>query len=560
MSCSERGWNRPLANDTFRFVGFAFATADFLFEIDDLGVITYAAGAGLQLTGHDNAALTGRNWREMFEPADHGMADAVLESLVDGQRRGPIELQLAKAIDGGPRLAGLSLFRLPQNPPRTSCALTLTARKPKGRKGAGGLQSRSDFETITRGLMETARSTGVELELGLVEFEGLLSQRSGLSSEDAAVLDQKVAGALRAEALEDAATELGDQRYAVLRRKGEPADAMARRLSRVLGASLEPRTHTVGVDPKQNPGRLMRALRFSLDSFLADGAAPEAASLSDVLGQSVQRTVTQAGAFGAVVRDRKFKMVFQPVVALADGALHHHEALIRFEADQSPFAMIRMAEELDIIEDLDCAVAEETVKRLRADRTGKSRLAFNASGRSITSANFVEAIERLIQPGRLNGRLIIEVTESAAIDDLAVARRHIEALQALGLQVCLDDFGAGAASFAYLRQLPVDVVKIDGSYVRELTSSGRDDAMIRHLVSLCRELDVVTVAEMVETPAVEHMLRRAGVDYAQGWLYGQPTSEPQAPIRSVIASVSAPAAMASGPGAARRRGAVEQWG
>jgi len=92
----------------------------------------------------------------------------------------------------------------------------------------------------------------------------------------------------------------------------------------------------------------------------------------------------------------------------------------------------------------------------------------------------------------------------------------------------------------------VDVVKIDGAYVRELASSGRDDAMIRHLVGLCRELKVATVAEMVETQAIEDVLRRAGVDYAQGWLYGQATHQPSFP--------------APRPATARRRGEVESWG
>lgn len=535
-----------MANDTFRFVGFAFATADLLFEIDSQGMITFAAGAGLQLTGHDNTALVGRPWKEMFDPADQALGEALLDGLVDGQRRGPIDLQLAAGA--APRLAGLSMFRLPQAPPRTSCALSLSPRKPKARRPDGALHDRAEFEAIARGLMETARNGGPELELGLVEFAGLLERRQSLSPEETAELDRRLAGALRAEALEDAATDLGDQRFAVLRRKGEPPEALARRLSRVLGATIEPKAHTVGVDPNGNPGRLMRALRFSLDSFLADGEVPASDSLSDVLGKSVQRTVSQAGEFGALVQARKFKLVFQPVVSLVDGSVHHHETLIRFDGDQSPFAMIRMAEELDIIEDLDIAVAEDTVHRLRADKTGKSRLAFNASGRSIISTSFIRAIEELAKLGGLADRLIVEVTESAAIDDLALARRHIEALQGMGLQVCLDDFGSGSASFAYLQQLPIDVVKIDGAYVRELTSSGRDDAMIRHLVGLCRELNVLTVAEMVETQAVEDVLRRSGVDFAQGWLYGQPTSEPQAPSKSVVAP------------AARRRGVVETWG
>jgi len=537
-----------VANDTFRFVGFAFATADLLFEIDGKGAITYAVGAGLQLTGSDNAALIGRPWTELFDAADQALSETALAGLVDGQRRGPIDIQMATAEGAPTRCAGLSMFRLPQNPPRTSCALTLSHRRPKTRKAGGALHERSEFEAMARGLIETARNSGAELELGLVEFAGLDAQRQTLSLDETVTLDRRLAGALRAEAFEDAAADLGEQRFAVLRRKGDPPEALAKRLSLVLGATLEPKAHFLGVDAQQNPARLMRALRFSLESFLADGEAPAAGSLSDVLGKSVQRTVTQAGAFGAMVQARNFKMVFQPVVSLTDGTVHHHEALIRFEGDRSPFAMIRMAEELDIIEDLDIAVAEETVKRLRADKTKLTRLAFNASGRTIVSSTFIEAVERLTKAGDLSDRLIVEITESAAIDDLALARRHIEALQAMGLQVCLDDFGSGAASFAYLQQLPVDVVKIDGAYVRELASSGRDDAMIRHLVSLCRELKVQTVAEMVETQAVEDLLRRSGVDFAQGWLYGQPASEPQAAVKAVILP------------AARRRGSVEQWG
>ena len=293
---------------------------------------------------------------------------------------------------------------------------------------------------------------------------------------------------------------------------------------------------------------MMRALRFSLDKFLADGSPPESSTLSEVVGHSVEKTVAQAGAFGALVRARRFKLVFQPVIAIDDGSVHHHEVLVRFDGDRSPFAMIRMAEELDIIEHLDCAVAEEAVLRLRADPTKKLRLAVNVSGRTIVNPSFVDSVTKLTAQGDLRGRLMFEVTESAAIDDLHRAQRHIAALQAMGLKVCLDDFGSGASSFAYLQQLNVDVVKIDGSYVRELASSGRDGAMIRHLVGLCHELGVEVVAEMVETQAIEDVLRRAGVDYAQGWLYGQASSEPAYP------------APRPSPSAARRRGSVDQWG
>jgi EAL domain-containing protein (putative c-di-GMP-specific phosphodiesterase class I) len=540
-----------LVVETFRFLGLAFAAADLLFEVDDQGEIAFAAGAGNRLAGRDDRSLIGRPWRELFAEADQTLAEALITGLEDGERRGPAAVELA-ASPGGARLhAALSVFRLPQIAPRLSCSLALTHGVKDAPARSGVLRDRAEFEKIAKDLIDAARATGPELEVGLVQFEGLAEERGRLDADANRVLDRRLAGALRAEAYGDAAADLGGERYALIRRKDGAADLVARRLSRVLGAALNPKVHAVAVDASTTSGRMMRALRYALDSFLADGEPPKAASLVDVLGHSVHRTVAEASAFGAVVEHRRFNLVYQPVISLKDGTPHHHEALVRFDGDASPFAMIRMAEELDIIEALDCAVTEEVVKRLRADRTGQLQLAANVSGRTITSPSFMQALARHAEAGGLAGRLMFEITESAAIDDLGVAQNHVQAMQAHGFQVCLDDFGAGAASFAYLQQLSVDIVKIDGAYVRESTRSGRDGAMIRHLVGLCQELKVATVAEMVETEAVADLLRQAGVDYAQGWLYGQATAEPQVSMKTT---------RAPGPVAARRRGAVEQWG
>jgi len=261
--------------------------------------------------------------------------------------------------------------------------------------------------------------------------------------------------------------------------------------------------------------------------------------------------LTRAGELGAAVSQRRFTLAYQPVVNIQTGLAHHHEALVRFEDGGSPFAMVRMAEEFDLIEELDQAVVEQVVRQLKGDRTGKLKLAANISGRSIGSEVFVAGLERLIKAdARLKDKLIFEVTESAAIDDLEVANRHIQSLRGLGCMVCLDDFGAGAASFAYLQRLSVDVVKIDGRYVRDLASGGRDGTLVRHLVELCKELKVKTVAEMVETPEVEDIVRNAGVDFAQGWLYGKPSDKPSPALRTTATVTPL----------ARRAGASDSWG
>ena len=289
-------------------------------------------------------------------------------------------------------------------------------------------------------------------------------------------------------------------------------------------------------------------MRYALDDFIRDGVTGEGPlTLQDAVNQSVRNTLEKASALGSAVAKRQFTLVFQPVVSLKNGVLHHHEVLVRFGDDASPFPMIRMAEELDLIEGLDLAIAEQATARLANDP--KLKLAVNVSGRTITSPAFAPAIGRLLKTRKgVSGRLMFELTESAAIEDLALANRHIQALRKMGCEVCLDDFGAGAASLAYLQQLNLDLVKIDGRYIRELQHGGREATFIRHLVSMCAELGVKTLAEMVETPQVEDAVRQAGVDFGQGYLYGAPTPRPAAPPSR------------TGAAAARRVGVVETWG
>jgi EAL domain-containing protein (putative c-di-GMP-specific phosphodiesterase class I) len=180
---------------------------------------------------------------------------------------------------------------------------------------------------------------------------------------------------------------------------------------------------------------------------------------------------------------------------------------------------------MDLIEPLDGAVLEETLDVL--DRDPSLVLAVNVSGRSIMSeAYMARAVSLIRQHPAARGRLLFELTESAAVEDLGVADRHLQALREVGCEICLDDFGAGAASLAYLQQLRLDVLKIDGRYIRDLQHGGREATFVRHLVNMCAELKIRTLAEMVETPEAEDAVRRAGVDYAQGWLYGRADETP----------------------------------
>ncbi len=531
--------------DPRRLLGLAFASADLLLEVES-GRVVLALGAAQRIMGQDERTLMGRAWRDLFTAADRPLIDAATSVMDDGQRRGPMTVRMA---GGAPRHVNLTMRALPDNGGRISVSVT-PAPAPSGQVDEEGLRSRESFEDIARGLFEAARVTGLELELAMVDFSGLDSMRQQMSQPEAHALDLKLAGAVRAESHAGGmATRLSSDRFALVRTKVDHADDMAQRLTRTT--TVQASAQVVPIDGGVAPSRGLKALRYALDDFLREGLKDTPPlSLSEAMNRSVKRTLARAGALGVAVSQRRFTLAYQPVVDLRTGVAHHHEALVRFEDGGSPFQLIRMAEEFDLIEELDHAIAEMAVKRLAGDRTGAIKLAVNVSGRTIVSETFVNHIAGLLtRHEAAKGRLIFEITETSAIDDLPRANLHIQGLRGLGSLVCLDDFGAGASSFAYLQELSLDIVKIDGRYVRELAGNGRDGAMVRRLVELCRDLKIRTVAEMVETAEVEEVVRKAGVDFAQGWLFGKPADQPQPALKF---SPVAPAA--------RRAGVSEGWG
>jgi len=123
-------------------------------------------------------------------------------------------------------------------------------------------------------------------------------------------------------------------------------------------------------------------------------------------------------------------------------------------------------------------------------------------------------------------RLVLEITETVALDDIADASRFVRAVSEFGCRVALDDFGAGYTSFRHLRGLNVDLVKIDGSFVRDLPTNEDNQLFVKTLIQLAKGIGLETVAEWVETEEEAELLRGEGIDYLQGWHFGKPEIEP----------------------------------
>ena len=260
--------------------------------------------------------------------------------------------------------------------------------------------------------------------------------------------------------------------------------------------------------------------RFASQSELGDGAGA--------------MRLTWPGRIRRALEHDLFELHAQPVIDLHTGEVCQHELLIRLPGDDDelilPGAFLYTAERFGMAAELDRWVVANAAALLGGAQD-ELRLEVNLSAESLGDADlplFVE--ERLSDAGIDPARLIFEVTETAAIANLAQARAFVQRLTGLGCGFALDDFGAGFGSFYYLKHLPLDYLKIDGEFVRNLPSSQIDQVLVASVVQIARGLGKQTIAEFAGDADTVDLLRALGVDCAQGFYIGRPMPVAQALI------------------------------
>ena len=244
-----------------------------------------------------------------------------------------------------------------------------------------------------------------------------------------------------------------------------------------------------------------------------------------------------------------FVLFAQRIVAQRTGAAGlHAEVLLRMRAEDGalvlPGAFLPAAERFHLASRIDRWVLEHVIHWVGAQPSiGELQtLSVNLSGQSVGDRAFhAWAGEKLRAAGPvICAKLCLEITETAAVTNLADAVAFIQQARGAGVRVALDDFGAGASSFGYLKNLPVDYLKIDGQFIRDLMTDPLDDVAVRCFVDVARVVGVRTVAEFVDQPEVLARLQAMGVDYAQGYLLHRP--EPLSLLLETRAAPGAPAA------------------
>lgn len=227
------------------------------------------------------------------------------------------------------------------------------------------------------------------------------------------------------------------------------------------------------------------------------------------------------------LESNRFVLYVQEIAALGGEEREHYEVLIRYIDDDGkvipPGAFLPPAERYGISPKIDRWVVGEACRLLQEQLENRVSLSVNLSGLSVNDREFLNHVSDCIEKYKvIPERLCFEITETATIANLTEALTFIREMKALGCRFALDDFGSGLSSFGYLRSLPVDIVKIDGIFVKNIRSNEIDRAMVKSINEIGHLMGKKTVAEFVEDLASAELLAEMGVDYAQGYGIAKP--------------------------------------
>jgi predicted signal transduction protein with EAL and GGDEF domain len=248
---------------------------------------------------------------------------------------------------------------------------------------------------------------------------------------------------------------------------------------------------------------------------------------TDEMQQGVRHRLDVESWLRAALADDQIRVHYQPILALADRRVEAMEALVRWQHPTlgllAPAEFIDVAEETGLIVPLGKLVLREAcrqVRRWRDDHEDYLKVSVNLSATQLRAPGIVDDCRLAMAEAGIEGdALIVEVTEGSLIADVPSATRVLESLSALGVSIAVDDFGTGYSSLSHLQRFPVDVVKVDKTFVDGVCNSNEESTLVRSILAIGAEFGLQVVAEGIESEAQDRELRRLGCDYGQGYLY-----------------------------------------
>jgi EAL domain-containing protein (putative c-di-GMP-specific phosphodiesterase class I) len=528
-----------------RFAALAFCWADILLELNGETAVVYAAGATRALIGRDARDLIGESFSEIVVPEDRARVARLL-SVARG--RGRIKNQSVRLLgkEGPTPPLTIAGYRLDDLNGHYFLALRTSLTASAGDEPGGPVRDRetglydsdSFIDMVTRHLA-SAGADG-QRRMTLIALPGFEELRERLGAGAERELLANVGACLGAGSVDgDTAGRIDTDRYGLVHHPHLDIAALQGQiteLTRKADPSAEGtavKSATIDIDGDlANEEEIASGLLHAINRFRSfKGSDFSLTSLSTSLSNLAKEAIEEIAEFKHLITHADFDIAFQPIIGVRTGRIHHYEALARFSArygKRTPYEHVTFAEETGLIADFDLAVARKTIDRLRTKTpvNSKTCVAVNVSGQSVGSLSFLARLDALLKEHPWTpGRLMFEITESARMQDLSAANTFIQRLRQQGYPVCLDDFGAGAANFEYLTTLEVDIVKFDGPALRTARKAQKGMAFLKAFVGLCRDLGIATVAEMIDDETGLKFIRDCGVQYAQGYLFGRPSTD-----------------------------------
>jgi len=533
-----------------RFVAFAFCWADILIELDKSHKVLFSGGATSALLGMNAAALVGQDFKDLISPKERVLVDQLLHMATKKGRidNATIRLNGSKGLTAPMAFAG---YMLPDLNDHYFLALRVhinekgQAEEGASRDKGSGLLEGDAFSEMAVKKLQDAKGGDSDAEMTLVSIPGFETFYQILNEEERDFLLNTVGATLRANSIGgDSAGAIGDDKFGIVHEAGLDVAALEATLSEATrafdpkGEGVAAQAGTVDVDLEGvNDDDLAKGLVYTINHFKEEvGDKFNVKDIASNMNALVSDAAQSLNSFRSVVKDSNFQIAFHPILDVRTGAVFHYEALARFNDDfeESPSKHIAFAEETGLISEFDIAMARKCIGWLRKNRTDKVSIAVNISGMSVGNKQYEKDLHAMLDADTwLRNFLVFEITESSRVADLNQANDFVQALRKKGFHVCLDDFGAGAASFQYLSVLEVDVVKLDGSAIKNAQSAPNGRAFLKALSTLCKTMNVETIAEMVDSKGALEFVRDCDVGYVQGFMFGKPNPDPWSFIKTL---------------------------
>ena len=515
-------------------------------QLDLIGVpaavLIHAGGLLLGETNADYRRLAA-GWQDL--PDD--LATRAESFLTGGGQRETFGWRHGEGVDV--RHHRVTIARSPMNPHRCLMSLVDVTAEVRGRENLRremstdsltGLPNRAGFTDAIEALIGEAGGAYAVLTVDLDRFSRVNACLGSMAGDELLItVARRIRGALRAR---DVLARTGGDEFAILlaidEGQGE-AEHVAKRIKRALATPFRLSDYEIrvscalgiafGSERADEVEDVIRHAQFAMKRAKQTGRAEAYQTLA--LDQA-RETFAMETRLRRAIEARELQLMYQPICDLASGRVIAFETLARWQDEDgtllSPDQFIPVAEESGLILPLGRWAIEEALATLAAwdrrwDGDCGAAMAVNVSAIQLQREQMAPVVQAALAANRLDGRrLKLEITESALIADPDRIARALHAMKALGVSIAMDDFGTGYSNLAYLQKLPIDLLKIDRSFVTGMLADRDKVAIVRAILSLAQALGMATVAEGIETPELAQTLAALGCAHGQGYAFSRP--------------------------------------